>query len=353
MSKFWLSGDWHLDKKNIKLQKEGFVLPLLQHAFLSIEELKPSKVVLLGDIFHSKDLVSSTLSKLFGEFLLKVGKLDFIDEIVLLIGNHDFSMVSEETYYHAYWSYKNFEKVTVVDDYYKITDNIGCISFCREQELFYHRKKLLGKVDCLLLHQDLKGFLKGDDYIEEKFLIKPESLTNKLTILGHYHTPQEKEIKGNKYVYCGSFESTTFGESDDEKSIILLDSDSLEYERYPTGMTFHKTLKINVDEELPIIPQEDLDKGVLYRVIVKGTKEEFDLKNIPREYSRKVKVIPDFIKSKRKRVQLKSTDTIETTFEKYTKEEIEKNYASENFNIEELIKEGLLLYQKGKKKRLG
>lgn len=353
MSKFWLSGDWHLDKKNIKLTEKGFVLPLLENAYKSISELKPQKVVLLGDIFHSKDLVSSTLSKLFGEFLKSVAQLDYVDEIVVLIGNHDFSMVSQETYYHAYWSYKNMEKVSVVETYYKITEDIGCISFCREKELFYDRKKALGKVKCLILHQDLKGFLKGDDYIEEKFFIKPEELENEITFLGHYHTAQEKEINGRKYVYCGSFESTTFGESDDEKSIIMLDPNTLEYERHPTYMTFHKTLRINVDEELPEIPKEELERGVQYRVIVKGTKEEFELKKIPREYSKKIKVIPDFVKSKRKRVQLKSTDTIETTFTKYTKEENEKNYASENLDTEELTREGLKLYQKGKKKRLG
>lgn len=133
MSKFWLSGDWHLDKKNIKLNDSGFFLPVLIKALESIRELKPAKVILLGDIFHSKDMVSSTLSQLFKKFLLTLAEEDYIDEIVLIVGNHDFSVVTEDTYFHAYWAYKKLDKVTVVDDYYKITDTIGCISYCREK----------------------------------------------------------------------------------------------------------------------------------------------------------------------------------------------------------------------------
>lgn len=351
--KFLCSGDWHLDKKDIKLSKEGFYIPLLKRAEEIILETKPDKLILLGDIFHSKDMVSTTLSELFGDFLKRISEYNFLNEIVTIVGNHDFSLVSEDKYYHAYWKYKDFDKVSVVDTFYRITENIGCISYCRERDLFLDRKKALGDVRCLIMHQDIKGFLKGDDYIEDKFYLSTDELDCELVLSGHYHTAQLKEINGRRYVYAGSFQSTNFAESDDFKSVVLLDSESLEIERIPTGMTFHKTIKINVDEDLPEIPEEEIKRGVQYRVIVEGTKEEFELKQIPREYAKKIKIQPKFKKSDKKKIELRATDTIEDIISKYTEEEISKNYTNENFDLEKIKSEGIKLFKKGKKKRLG
>lgn len=211
----------------------------------------------------------------------------------------------------------------------------------------------MGDVRCLIMHQDIKGFLKGDDYIEDKFYLTTEELDCELIVSGHYHTAQDKIVNGRRYVYCGSFESTNFGESDDDKRVIMLDPDSLELSSHPTYMTFHKTIRINVEDDLPIFPEEELERGVKFRLIIKGTKEDIDLKNIPKAYARKITIAPDFIKSKRKRVELKSTDSMDTTFKKYTESELEKNYKNHDFDMEELLKEGFNIYRKALKKRLG
>lgn len=336
-----LISDLHIQLSKMQMENGKVFIPILEIVLKIIDEKKPDYLINLGDTFHSKDNVSATLLYLYKDFLLRVPKSC---KIVQIVGNHDFSIVNENEIFHAMKTINNIDNLTIVDDIYKLNDRIGFMGYCRKKDLFVDRIERLGKIEFLFGHFDINGFNLGDNYIEQNAVFDMDDFKNiKYIFSGHYHEPQEKVKNNSQYVYVGSAETTTFGETDQEKRFLWLDLENGEFESIPTFRTFHKTLHMNAEDEFPIIPAEEIARGVNFKVIIKGTKAQIDLLKKPKNY--KAKISYDLISQNGdvKRIDVKATDNIEDVFVKYIEYDLEKSFGGimdSGFDPNKLIEVG-------------
>lgn len=328
-----ITADLHLIFNQIYVKNDGSLsLKLLEKLFDDINRIDPEYFFILGDVFHTKDTTSSTLLILFADFIKKVADSR---KVILLVGNHDFSITatinSNLKYYHAFEEIQH-PNITIVDDYFKLDEHNAFIPFCRTKEVFEKKLASILPAKRLFTHIDLNGFALGDDYIEKNVFLNIEDLEPfEQVISGHYHEPSRiSKLISTRYlemVYVGSPSTISFGESDQLKRYLLLDLDSGQWDSIDTGLTLHKTIKVNINDELPEIPLNEIENGIKYRLWVSGTKDEIDLweSRIPATYPT-VTIKRDFIVKDQKRIELKSTDSRFDTVDKFTEEEIVRNY---------------------------
>lgn len=333
--------DAHLKLEKV-MQRDGLLyLAVLEKIFIIIQEKKPKYVFNLGDTFHNKDSVSATLLQIYKEFLERVTALGI--EVVQIVGNHDFSVSSETQVYHALRQYQ-IPGVTIVHDVFKLDEQNGFMSYCRTKELFDERLLKLGPISRLFAHLDINGFKLGDDYIEQHAILSPEDFAGiKQVYSGHYHEAQEKLINETQFVYIGTPNTVNFGETDQEKRVILLDLDTGSFKSIPTEMTFHKTVKITSQDEYPSFDEEEIKRGCKFRLIVSGTSEELEIFKLKRPKNYPINPIYDVIHSEKPRIELNDAKTQKDVLKKYAEEEILRSYGSieeSGLNLEKLIKMG-------------
>lgn len=345
-----ITADLHLMFNQIYKKEDGQLgIHLLDNLLKSVQEIKPEYFFILGDIFHHKDTTSAALVTIFTQFINEVANTS---KVIILIGNHDFSVTSvigsNVKYYHPLQNIKN-PNITIVDDYFKLDEDNAFIPYCRSRDLFEKRLVAVLPAKRLFTHIDLNGFALGDDYIEKNAYLTIEDLDPfEQVFSGHYHEPSQlKKLITTRYlelVYVGSPRTVTHSESDQEKRFILLDLKTGEWSSMPTNMTMHKTIKADINLPFPELNQSDVDRGVNFRLWVSGTKEQIDLweSRKPKDYPTK-NIKRDFITGDKKRIELKSTDSRNDIIEKYTEEEINRNYGGKDasqFDLKQLIELG-------------
>lgn len=343
--------DVHLRLEKIAVNEQGkLYLPVLNNILDIINKINPEYVFNLGDTFHNKDSVSAALLQIYREFLEKVLAKGI--KVIQIVGNHDFSVVSGDGIaYHALKQY-NLENFTVVNDIYRLDENNAFVSYCRTKELFDERVGRLGKVKHLFAHLDINGFNLGDDYIEKHAILNPEDFKNFTHVYsGHYHEAQAKVIDETVIVYIGSPYTTNYGETDQEKRVVLVDLITGEYESIPTNMTYHRTIRITAADDYPKIPDTELASGIKYRVIVKGSKEEIAIFNLKKPKHYKANVIPDITLDEKPRIELNPQAPQTDTLKIYAVEEVQRSYGNldeSGFDIEKLVKMGQVYINRAK-----
>lgn len=345
-----ITADLHLMFNQIYKKEDGQLgIHLLDNLLKSVKEITPEYFFILGDIFHHKDTTSAALVTIFTQFINEVAN---VSKVIILIGNHDFSVTSvigsNVKYYHPLQNIKN-PNIIIVDDYFKLDENNAFIPYCRSRDLFEKRLVSILPAKRLFTHIDLNGFALGDDYIEKNAYLTIEDLDPfEQVFSGHYHEPSQlKKLITTRYlelVYVGSPRTVTHSESDQEKRFILLDLTTGDWKSIPTNMTMHKTIKVDINQPFPELNQLDVDRGVNFRLWVSGTKEQIDLweSRKPKDYPTK-NIKRDFITGDKKRIELKSTDSRNDIIEKYTEEEINRNYGGKDasqFDLKQLIELG-------------
>lgn len=331
MNKILLVTDLHIRPSVLDLNKT-----YLDFIYNQILERKPKYLGILGDTFHTKNIVHLSCTNLFQDFIEKVSKLT---QVIILIGNHDWGVPYSE---HPFKSYKFITNVQIVEDYYVLNNNVF-ISYCKEKERFLNFLELAGDgIDRIFAHMDIDGFTPGSGWEEVSPFLNPEQLNKyKQVFSGHLHLAQEKILSnGTEIVMVGSGYTTDFGESDQKKRIIELDLTTGKYESIDTGLTMHKTIRINATDPFPEIPVEEYMKGVEYRVIIKGTKEQITTLIIPKKYLARISY--DIISSSGTRIELSTTDSQDDIMKKYISEELKRSFLGEEdkFDKDKLLKTG-------------
>jgi DNA repair exonuclease SbcCD nuclease subunit len=282
--------------------------------------LKPDMVIVTGDIFHDKNYLYGTMLEMFREFLTAVG---IHCPIHLIPGNHDYGV---EYSVHSLSGFKGMHNVNIIDTSCRITDKVGMISYSRQEARFQFLMNELGPVEYLFGHFDLNGFDLGSGWEEKESWSDPELFkpfqTLKIVFSGHYHLMQEQTINGIKFVYLGTGATTDFGESDQVKRIGLVDLETGELESIPTGLTLHKTLRINAGDAFPEIPEDDVNSGVEFRLVIKGTQQQIALVDKPRDYA--ARIAYDFTTETSERLDISSTESKEDVLKKYISFEYKK-----------------------------
>lgn len=331
--------DLHLRPSILDINKK-----FLFFALEEIKKRKPKYVGILGDTLHTKNVVHLSCLNLFQQFIEEISR---ITNVILLIGNHDWGVPYTD---HPFKGFKYIQNVTVVEEYYVLNEKNVFISYCREKERFLNFLEEAGTgIERIFAHMDVDGLTPGSGWEEVSPFLNPDQLSNyKQVFSGHLHLAQELKLKsGTEIVMVGTGYTTDFGESDQHKRIIELDLDSGVWESIPTNMTMHKTLKINITDPFPKIPDEDISNGVEYRLVIKGSKEQIAALIIPKNYP--AKITYDIVSNSLTRIELSSTATQQDIMETYIDSELDRNYKDdkEKFDKSRLILTGKKLLPNG------
>jgi DNA repair exonuclease SbcCD nuclease subunit len=237
--KILCTGDLHIDEKlfDQKVLRNAYLetfYSLSNNPHLTIESQYPSlieiieasedvdMVVLLGDIFGLDDNHYSTIAEryLFTDFIWRIKK-----PIYIIYGNHEVA--------HDLDSYSKFKHVTVITDYME-NEMFKFLSFPSRAAKDSIDKFLSPSNKILFTHAMFSGANMGTGKIikyDTKFTLPSsfDSLPGKIIITGHVHIPQDIN---NFIFYVGSTNRLNFGEME-EKSFIILDTDSLYVKRIP------------------------------------------------------------------------------------------------------------------------
>jgi DNA repair exonuclease SbcCD nuclease subunit len=310
-----------------------------------LELTDPEFLIIGGDTFHTKDKVYASIMFLFEEFLLRVTEKR---KVIILVGNHDWGVPYT---IHSLQAFEWIKNLTIVATTYKLNDKVGFIGYCREKDRFELLMQDLRGCETLFGHLDLNGFDLGSGWEETDSFCGAERFTSfKKVFSGHFHKAQELTMSnGTEIIYIGTGYTTDFNESDQEKRLLLIDLDTGEWKGIPTDMTLHRTIKIEAKDPLPELPEEDLKKGVHFRVRVSGTKEEIANFKVPNDYQSKAKIVFDFKNTDMARLDINSGDSHEQMMEKYVDYEIKRVYGSvdeSKVNVEKLMKMGRSLMSK-------
>jgi DNA repair exonuclease SbcCD nuclease subunit len=327
-----LVSDLHLRPTHFELAKK-----VLERIKKELNEKKPEYLIIGGDTFHTKNIVYASMLTLFESFLKEVTKNH---KVICLVGNHDWGIQYEV---HSLQTLR-MDNLIVVDRFYKLENNVGFISYCREKERFESFMNEISDCKILFGHLDLNGFELGSGWEETDAFCGAERFeTFKKVFSGHFHKAQEVTLSsGAEIIYVGSSYTTDFSESDQEKRFLLIDLDSGVWDPINTGMTYHKTLKIKATDSLPELNELELKEGVHFRVIISGTKEEIGKVSIPSGY--KAKVIFDFQNSESTRADINSYDSHDQMMKKYV--EFESKRANLSLEKERLLKIGSAILSK-------
>jgi DNA repair exonuclease SbcCD nuclease subunit len=282
---------------------------------------RPDMILCTGDVFNDKNYLYATMIEMFREFLVEAASLC---PVYVIPGNHDYGI---EYSVHALSGYNDIDNVHIVDSAKKITETAGIIAYARQEARFKALIEELGPVKLLFGHFDLNGFDLGTGEEERESWSDPATFKSveglKYVFSGHYHLAQEKTIGGIRFTYLGTGATTTFGESDQEKRIALVDLETGDIEPIPTGLTLHKTIRIGAGDSFPEIPQGEINNGIEYRVVIKGTQGQIALVEKPRDYP--ARIAYDFVTEASERLEVNSSEKKEDVLKKYVDFEYNNN----------------------------
>jgi DNA repair exonuclease SbcCD nuclease subunit len=260
MSDLLLAGDLQMKREN---------LPECASLFEQVESLAKEKnvntVVWLGDMLDRRGLVEAEcLNALFNYF--SSSQLNHN----IIVGNHD--LLSIHSTQSALEPLKALPNVNIYDKPGQI-GNVLILPYSRNPKNFLDAIELwvsrLPKDPILLCHQGIKEFTIGSGYTEDEAVNVSDLEAFKLVVAGHYHTPMNKA----NVVYLGSPFSHSFGESNEEKHLGILNTDTCAIEYVATNMRQHYTHEVSLDFQDPEY-FNNLDMKDLHRFILSGTEEQ-------------------------------------------------------------------------------
>ena len=260
-------GDPHLKPDNLDKAEKLFSI---------VEELGHT-TMWLGDLLDTKEIVrSKCLNLLYRSF--KKSRLQH----VILVGNHDYHSLSCED--HSLAVLKELPNVDVIDSTSRFTlasGGVALIPFHSDLTKFRNELKTVKDSRLLIMHQGVNGFDYGNGYIADNEISIDELNSFELVISGHFHKYQKK----SNLVYLGTPFSHSFGESDQEKFIGVLDTNTLSLDLTPTQFPKHRTLHLTVPvEDMSKVDHTLKNSCDKWRVILEGKQEDiskFDKSEFP------------------------------------------------------------------------
>lgn len=223
-----------------------------------IEDEKPHKVILLGDLFNDFAVVRSEVLKLWSEFFHKASKRSLV---ICLVGNHDMAGADGGTY--PMEPFKSITNVIIVDEL-RLIDGIYFIPFVRDNADFEKQVRAIPPDSVLFCHQSFNG-AKFETGFYDPHGADPESVSHLAAVIpGHIHAEQ----KLLNIWYPGTPFQHTFSDAGVKKSIFMIDLSTTGYSiindfqlDMPKFYEIRGTSIEEVKEKMLLIKDMDLDKG--------------------------------------------------------------------------------------------
>lgn len=253
MSKIAVTGDLHLkvwsdtefDENGIPLRLKEILNSFQQICKYCIKN-SINKIIIAGDINDKKNIIDVVAFTEFKKLITNYSNLEFI----IIHGNHDASQNNE--YSSAIEIFNEHDNVTTIKETIEI-DGIRYIPFSK------HIREDIDKSNPCDLQ--IGHFGISDACLSSGISIRQDISSIglkkfKLSILGHYHKPQE--IRDNTIIYVGSPIQLRRDEVEEEKRFIVVDTETLKWESIPiTG--YRKYYRIILDDEKKV--QESMERA--------------------------------------------------------------------------------------------
>ena len=238
-------------------------------------------VVIGGDLLHGKSVIYAIAQEIMLEYFKK-----YNDLLVFYVidGNHDLSGKGEsvvsalrplEDIWNLHWvrfdQIKHLEK----DDILFVPYSYNLPSIIKNN-----------KARILISHFGLsEGILNSGMSIISDISVKDLRGRYELVLLGHYHKPQEIIEPNLSLYYVGSPIQLDWGEKDDEKRFLVVDSDNMDVQSIPI-QNYKKHVQIeltpdNFDQAIEIA-RKAKESGDHVKVIM---KEAVDLTSLKGEFN--------------------------------------------------------------------
>lgn len=191
-------------------------------------QTKIETIIIGGDSLHGKSIIYAIAQDVLVNFFSEFPSLQFI----VIDGNHDLSGKSQDSI-SALSSIKHIPNVRWVSRIPQLLyEDIVCIPYTSniaEQV----KKHYEGKI--LISHFGLnEGILNSGISVVADIKLKDLIGRWKLVLLGHYHKPQQIIQDNISLYYVGSPIQLDWGEKNEEKRFLVVDSDTLSVESVPT-----------------------------------------------------------------------------------------------------------------------
>ena len=205
-----------------------------------IEECKKRGVVdiaFAGDLCHNKSIIHTAAQDVMLNIFQDVQYQDL--KFYVIDGNHDLSTKGSESV-SALRSLESISNVTWISHQSK--GEMGYYTDLGKKVLFVpyypgmkeYLDKPSTKADILISHFGLNEAILNSG-ISIQSPIKASDLKRfKLVILGHYHLPQHMIYGKTNIYYTGSPIQLDWGEKNEEKRFLIIDTETLEVESVPT-----------------------------------------------------------------------------------------------------------------------
>ncbi len=233
----------------------------------NICSLKLDVLCIAGDLFHTNHVVN-VIGALEANSIIENSR---IESIVLLPGNHDITnndtvtpnstqlvqnfwgnVESNVTTIEKFWDYYDRETHYLLLFVPYIGNKEKYLALLNENIKSQKRAvKDKAEVKILISHVGISGIFPGEGSINS-FSVEPEELRPDyfdLIVLGHYHKAQWID---EKTYYVGSPIPHTWGEINDEKSVMVIDTDTgeIEYVNVLQGVKTLKNVFINTTDDI-------------------------------------------------------------------------------------------------------
>ena len=237
-------------------------------------------VVVGGDTLHGKSIIYAIAQDLMLQFFKNYNSLQFI----VIDGNHDMSGkgVDVVSALRSLEDIRNIRWVKFDQIYHLQSEDILFVpySYKLPQVIKDHKAKIL------ISHFGLsEAVLNSGMSIISDVSVKDLVGRYELVLLGHYHKPQEIIGPNISIYYVGSLIQLDWGEKNDEKRFLVVDTDTMNVQSIPiTDYKKHieiELLSSNVDEALKAA-KEAKDAGNHVKIIM---KEPVDLTSVSGEFN--------------------------------------------------------------------
>lgn len=239
---------------------------------------KIQTAIIGGDLLHGKSIIYTTAQSLMLDFFRKYPEINFI----IIDGNHDLSGKGKD----AVSALKSLDNEPNIDriktSYFKDSENdilYVPYSFDMVEIIKNNSAKFL------ISHFGLdEGVLNSGISLVADIGMKDLIGKYETVLLGHYHKPQEIINEKIKIYYSGSIIQLDWGEKNEEKRFLDVDTETGIIKSIPTT-GYVKFLEYNITkenkEEIVKIAREDKKKGNHIK-LVRNTS--FDIDDITEEF---------------------------------------------------------------------
>lgn len=262
-------GDPHFQVSNVLDAKE-----LINKCEMLVNQLKPTFVVILGDILHTHEKIHVTPFNLATDLITRMSKLT---HTFVLIGNHDYCNNSQFlTSRHPFNSFKDIANVTVCDrvvscmignEKYIFTPYVPPERLEEALDTLSDVGQTWTDARCIFAHQEFFGCRFNPVMTSTDGDIWPEDFP--LVISGHIHDAQR--LQSNIY-YTGSSMQHAFGESHDKTiAYVTFRGSEFSIKKIDLELRKKKIKYMNVEDA----DQFKLETNTLVKLVLKGRPEQF------------------------------------------------------------------------------